>query len=225
MPKVIHGKYKTAVYIAWNQNRVLDKLDPRWNNFEDMYKDVGEPPGEGMRVTRLRKHEVLGPDNWRWRLNEGIKKGQFRDTVYRIIHRAQKPITAHDVRVILIEEYGEPKSLLRNTVHMHCVKLVEEEKVARTDTRSAVSEYGGGSTKLAYGYFVPINDARKILWVIRNPDFKLGDTKPDRIIYNQDYEDVIRMRLCGVYPGVDRMPLPLKGTEYYESKGWRVIEC
>ena len=70
---------------------------------------------------------------------------------------------------------------------------------------------------------VPSTGGRKVLWVIRNVDFKFNRLKPDKIFYDGT-KKLIASQLVGKYVGVDRLPMELKDKEYYESKGWYVVE-
>jgi hypothetical protein len=219
MPVIKHGQSGTAAHLAWIQNKARNKLDSRWLDFNQMYADVGDPPEKGMRITRMRKSEILGPDNWRWRLHERIEQGEFMRTVLKII-KANEPITVRDIRSLLIEDYGESQSLLHNAVHIHCMRLVKAGHVERTEERILSRHTSGGNR--AYGYRIPAKDDRKVLWVIRNSDFKFSNIKPHRILY--DATKPIAFQLVGKYKGVDRLPVEPQSKEYYEAKGWRVIE-
>ena len=38
----------------------------RWHKFENFRDDVGDHPGKGWTLDRLRVNEDYGPDNWQW---------------------------------------------------------------------------------------------------------------------------------------------------------------
>lgn len=210
--------------MAWYGNKHRRLLAPEWENYEDMYKVVGDPPEPNMQIVRLRKGEVLGPNNWQWKLHERIKRGQFRNTILEIVKEFGQPLVIADIRHILITKYGEPQRLLHNVVWVSCSALVEQGALSKTTEKIAPVFSTGSKHSWGYGIpIVPVNYNKKVLWVIRKPNFTSSKIKPDKIVYDGRFP-IIGHQLVGKYIGVDRLPAKLQNKEHYEAKGWRVIE-
>lgn len=71
--KLIKTARSHPLYILWFERKQNKLLCERWMTFKNFADDIGErPTTENIRLHRLDKTKLYGPDNWEWR--EHLKK-------------------------------------------------------------------------------------------------------------------------------------------------------